>query len=113
MWFLGYEKGQPLGADRREVDLRFHFQVAGVFPDVVRDGGPVEAGGRPRGLEGHAEVAAADLFLHGFDVGAQLEKELGDPGDDAWFVPSDQGDRGELFGHADRNSNRRPGWRLI
>jgi hypothetical protein len=43
-------------------------------------------------LEGHAELAAGDLFLHGFDVGPQLKEKLGDPGNDAGLVLSDQGD---------------------
>ncbi len=47
-------------------------------------------------------MAAGDLFFHGFDVGAELEEELGDAGDDSGFVVSDEGDGGEMLGHSRR-----------
>jgi hypothetical protein len=49
----------------------------------------------PRGLEGHAELAAGDLFFQRLDVGLLFEKKIGDAGDDAGFVTPDDGDGGE------------------
>ena len=83
------------------MDLRVHGQIAGGFLDRMLNRLPVEAGGGPRGLEGHAELAAGDLFFHGLDVGAQLEKQLGNPGNDAGLVVSDQGDGREMLGHVE------------
>ena len=94
MRFLRDENGQSLRAHRCEVNLRFHLQNAGGQPDAVLDRGRVEVGGRPRGLQGHAEVAARDLFLHGLNIGAQLEKKLRDSGDDSGLVVSDDSDGG-------------------
>ena len=95
MRFLRDENGQPLRADRREVDLRVHAQVARGFLHGALNSRPVEAGGRPRGLQRHAELAARDLFLHRLDVRAQLEEKLRDPRDDARLVFSDQSDGGQ------------------
>ena len=92
MGLLRDENGQPLRTHRREMNLRFHLQVEGGLADAALNNRLVEAGGRPRGLEGHAELAAGDLFLHGLDIGAQLEEQLRDPGDDAGLVVADQGD---------------------
>jgi len=97
--FLRDENGESLRADRDEMNLRFHLEVTASGLDFALDGGAVKVGGRPGGLEGHAELAAGDLFLHGFDVGAQLKEELRDPRDDAGFVVSNEGDRGEMLGH--------------
>jgi hypothetical protein len=55
-------------------------------------------GALPRGLEGHAELAAGDLFLQGLDVGVLFEKEIGDPRDDPGLVAPDDGDGGK-FSH--------------
>ena len=97
--FFCHENGEALAARGGEMDLGFHTEVAARLPDVLLDFCAVEARGRPRGLEGHAELSARDLFFEGLDVGAELEEELGDPGDDARLVMADQGDGGELFGH--------------
>lgn len=99
MGFFCDEDGEALAAGGREVNFDFHAQIAGGFFDVLLDLISVEAGGGPRGLEGHTELTAGDLLFEGFDVGAQLEEELGDAGDDAGFVVTDQGDGCELSGH--------------
>ena len=96
---LRHEDGEALRAGGREMDFRFHLQLGGGLADVVLDGGAVELLGRPRGLQRHAELAAGDLFLHGFDVGAELEEELRDARDDAGLVLPDESDGGEVLGH--------------
>jgi hypothetical protein len=53
-------------------------------------------------------LAAGDLFLEGFGIGLLLEKEGGDAGDDAGFVPADDGDGGELFYIESEIANFRP-----
>ncbi len=100
MRFLRDENGKPLRTDWREVNFRLHLQVAGGFANFLLDGDLVEAGRRPRGLEGHAELSARDLFLHRLDVGAELEEKLGDAGDDAGLVVSNESNGGEMLGHA-------------
>jgi len=50
----------------------------------------------PRGLEGHAELAAGDLFLQRLDIGVLLEQKGGDARNDAGFVPANNSEGGEL-----------------
>ncbi len=100
MRLLRNEDGEPLRADGCEVNFRVHLQLGAGGFHAALDGGAVEAGGRPRGLQRHAELAAGDLLLHGLDVGAELKEELRDPGDDAGFVVSNESDRGEMLGHS-------------
>ncbi len=99
--FLGDEDGKSLRTGGREMDLGFHVEAFAGDGDFLLDFVAVEAGRGPGGLEGHAELAAGDLFFHGFDIGAESEEELGDAGDDAGFVVTDEGDGGETMGHDD------------
>jgi hypothetical protein len=39
------------------------------------------------------------LFLHGLDIGAELEEKLGNSGDNAGLVMPDEGDNREMSGH--------------
>src|ERR1700677_403942 len=100
MRFLGDEYGEPLRADRREVDLAFHGKRARGSVDAFADRVRIESARRPRGLQGHAKMAARDLFLHGLDVGAELKKELRDAGDDARLVVSDKRNSRDVLGHS-------------
>jgi len=97
--FFRNQNSQPLRAFRGEMDFRFHAEIAGRRAYLMHDSGTVEARGGPRCLERHAELAACDLFFHGFDVGAKLKEELGDARDDAGFVPPDKGQSSKIFLH--------------
>jgi hypothetical protein len=47
-------------------------------------------------LKSHAELAAGDLFFQRLDVGVLLEQKSGDARNDAGFVPTNNGEGGEL-----------------
>jgi hypothetical protein len=50
-------------------------------------------------LQGHAELAARDLFLQRLDIRAELEEQLRDPRNDARLVLSNEGDGRVMPGH--------------
>ena len=98
MRFLRHHDGEALAAvGLRKPDFDFHAELPGQGVEPGTQAGGVAIRRPPRSLERHAELAAGDLFLQRLDVGVLLEKEGGDAGDDAGFVPTDDGNGGELF----------------
>ena len=91
--------GEPLRTGGREMDLSLQAEFVCRFPHALLDRDPIQSGVGPRGLQGHAELTAGDLFLHGLDIGAELEEKLGNSGDNAGLVMPDEGDNREMSGH--------------
>ena len=105
MRFLRHHDGEALAAvGFGEAHLDFHAQPAGegVQPGAQARGVAIRR--TPRGLKGHAELAAGDLFFQRLNVGMLLKQKGGDAGNDAGFVPSDDGNGGELFHNGAGNS---------
>ena len=98
MRFFGDHDGEALAAVRLgEPDLDFHAELLGEPVQSGAQGGGAASPRPPGRLEGHAELAARDLFFQRLDIGFLLEKKIGDAGDDAGFIAPDDSDGGELF----------------
>jgi hypothetical protein len=97
MRFLRHHDGEALAAvGFGEAHLDFHAEPAGEGVQSGAQARDVAIRRTPRGLEGHAELAAGDLFLQRLDIGVLLEQKSGDARNDAGFVPANNGDGGEL-----------------
>ena len=99
MGFPGDEDGEALWAGWREMDFCLHAEIVAGFFHVLQDFDAIKTGGGPGGLKSHAELAAGDLFLHCFDVRAELEEKLGDASDYTGLVVADEGDGSEMLSH--------------
>ena len=98
MSFFGDENGEaPAGAGAvGHAQSKFHFEVLGQGAEVGTDSAVVEFRNRPGCEKSHAKLSACDLFFERFDIGAHAEKMLGNGGDGAATVWTDQanGDKG-------------------
>ena len=102
MGFARDENGQALAAMRfGETNFDFHREAAREGLKAGNHGVAAEVASAPRSLEGHAELAAGDLFLEALDVRLLLEEKTGYAGNDAGLVAADHSERGEMF-HAPR-----------
>ena len=98
MRFAGCHEGHALPAVRlHPAQLDFHAELFGQPGQSGGHRGPVRGRPQPRSLEGHAELAARDLFFERLDIGPPLEEEIGDGGHDPGFVAADDGQSGKLF----------------
>ena len=87
----------PLAAPRfGEAHPDFHLEGAREFFQAGTHRGNIQLMAFPGGLDRHAELAAGDLLFESFDIGLLLEQETGDASDHAGFVPSDDGEGGEM-----------------
>lgn len=87
MGLFGDENGHFLPCSWGDVlEADFHIELYGQLLEEVMEVVELEGAGAPGCLDGHAEIAAGDLFLEGFDVGALLEEKLGDGGHHPTFV---------------------------
>ena len=94
MGFLGDEDGETAAAlgSVGKAKGEAHAELASDGVEASAGLGFVEPGGGPGGEEAHTKFATGDLLFEGFDIGAELEKLLGDGGDGARAVGSDKSD---------------------
>jgi hypothetical protein len=103
MSFFGNEDGEAAAGACTvgHTQSKFHSEVLGQGAEVVANSAVVEFRNRPGGEKSHAKLSAGDLFFERFDIGAHAEKMLGNGGDGAATVWTDQadGDKGAT-GHS-------------
>jgi hypothetical protein len=107
MRLKGSKNGHALTAvGRVEVNLDLHPKGFSQSSKTCLYGPWIPLGGRPRGLEGHAELTSGHLFLERHDVGSLLEKTMCDPRDDASLVTTNY--RYRTHSHRRHDANIEP-----